>query len=93
MRCKDFGRMGSEGEEGGPKEDGVVKDWKCGGDENVAADLVRTESEIKARSVLKDLDPWTAWLYKPHTLIVTLIGAGVLVYVELSTLNFLEKSF
>lgn len=85
----DGARMSSRGVDRGPsaKEEGAVKDWKHGGDEILAGDgkgagLARTESESKARDILSDVDPWTAWLYKPHTLVVTLIGAGLLVYVD-----------
>ena len=44
--------------------------------------LVRTTSEIKAEEILNDVDPWTAWMYKPQTSLVTLAGACVLVYVS-----------
>jgi phosphatidylserine synthase 2 len=42
--------------------------------------LARSDSEIKARTVLSDVDPWTAWFYKPHTLIFSFIGAALLVW-------------
>jgi hypothetical protein len=43
--------------------------------------LARTSSEVMAREILSDVDPWTAWMYKPQTMVVTLAGAGLLVYV------------
>jgi hypothetical protein len=41
--------------------------------------LVREDSESKAWSIVRDLDPWTAWLYKPRTITVLLVGACLLV--------------
>lgn len=43
--------------------------------------LARTRSEVMAHNILHDVDPWTAWMYKPHTIIVTMAGAALLVYV------------
>ncbi|KAG0578735.1 hypothetical protein M758_4G043400 [Ceratodon purpureus] len=78
-------RGGEKGASG--REEGAVKDWKYGGDEKHrlsggggGADLVRTESENKVQSILRDVDPWTAWMYKPHTLVVTLFGAALVVW-------------
>jgi hypothetical protein len=69
---------------GDGRGEGGVKDWRYGGDEARSgdrSDLVRTDSECKAELILRDVDPWTAWMYKPHTLVVTLFGAGLLMYV------------
>lgn len=33
-----------------------------------------------AHNILHDVDPWTAWMYKPHTIIVTMAGAALLVW-------------
>jgi hypothetical protein len=41
--------------------------------------LVREDSESKAWSIMRDLDPWTAWLYKPRTITFLLVGACLLV--------------
>jgi len=43
--------------------------------------LEREDSETKAGSIMKDLDPWTAWFYKPHTVTVLIVGACLLVYI------------
>jgi hypothetical protein len=37
--------------------------------------------EVMAREILSDVDPWTAWVHKAQTMLVTLAGAGLLVYV------------
>jgi hypothetical protein len=49
------------------------------GEEEEGKTLVREDSESKAWSIVRDLDPWTAWLYKPRTITVLLVGACVLV--------------
>lgn len=50
--------------------------------------LMRSASEAMAESILSDVDPWTAWLYKPHTAFVTIAGAGLLLYAPPSSLRF-----
>jgi hypothetical protein len=90
--------MSSRGEDRGPlvKEEGGIKDWNYGGDEvhpGDGSDLVRTDSENQAERILRDVDPWTAWLYKPHTLVVTLFGAGLLMYVDRPSSSILIFSF
>lgn len=42
--------------------------------------LEREDSETKAGSIMRDLDPWTALFYTPHTVTVLIIGACLLVY-------------
>lgn len=68
-----------------PRKDNWNPDWekmsRRRGDGT--SPLARTSSEAMAQSILSDVDPWTAWLYKPHTAIVTVAGAGLLVYVVL----------
>jgi hypothetical protein len=49
------------------------------GEEEEGKTLVREDSESKAWSIVRDLDPWTAWLYKPRTITVLLVGACLLV--------------
>ncbi|CAM6047906.1 unnamed protein product, partial [Sphagnum compactum] len=50
------------------------------GEEEEGKTLVREDSESKAWSIVRDLDPWTAWLYKPRTITVLLVGACLLVW-------------
>jgi len=59
---------------------------------------VRTTSEAMAESILLDVDPWTAWMYKPHSEIVTVAGVGLLVYgfltpVDLFHINFIAHIY
>ncbi|KAG0629678.1 hypothetical protein M758_1G121500 [Ceratodon purpureus] len=42
--------------------------------------LMRTSSEVMASEILNDVDPWTAWMYKPQTAAVTLAGAGLVAW-------------
>ena len=80
-------------EEADPAEfKGGSSDWKgmersgsYGGEKR----LEREDSEAKAWSIMKDLDPWTAWLYSPHTVTVLMAGACLLVYVTFSLANLL----
>lgn len=53
--------------------------------------LARSDSEIKARTVLSDVDPWTAWFYKPHTLIFSFIGAALLVYASINPVDAFDQ--
>jgi hypothetical protein len=50
-----------------------------GAEEEEELMLVREDSESKAWSIMRDLDPWTAWLYKPRTITFLLVGACLLV--------------
>lgn len=44
-------------------------------------DLVAYQSgDLSSSSSEDELDPWTAWAYKPHTITLLLIGACFLVY-------------
>ena len=82
LEAEDSG--GSHVEKSTLEHDGGVKDWR---DEdgsivdNGGERIVREDSESKAWSIMRDLDPWTAWLYKPHTVTVLIIGACLLVYI------------
>ena len=38
---------------------------------------MRTSSEVMAHEILSDVDPLTAWMYKPQTSLVTLAGAAL----------------
>ncbi|XP_024366747.1 CDP-diacylglycerol--serine O-phosphatidyltransferase 1 isoform X2 [Physcomitrium patens] len=67
-------------EEGDLRKKGKSRGDNIGFNDGDSTGLVRTASEIQARKVLSDVDPWTAWLYKPHTIITTLVGAGLLVW-------------
>ena len=79
----DDGSTEAERDMGPPMEkDEGLEDWAdrdrvmFHGDEKR---LVREDSETKAWSIIRDLDPWTAWLYKPHTVTVLLAGACLVV--------------
>ena len=66
---------------------GGSSDWKGmerSGSYGEEKRLEREDSEAKAWSIIKDLDPWTAWLYSPHTVTVLMAGACLLVYVTFS---------
>lgn len=41
--------------------------------------LVREDSATKAWSIMREVDPWTAWFYKPHTVPFLLTGGCLLV--------------
>ena len=41
--------------------------------------LVREDSATKAWSIMREVDPWTAWFYKPHTVLFLLTGGCLLV--------------
>lgn len=41
--------------------------------------LEREDSETKAGSIMRDLDPWTALFYTPHTVTVLIFGTCLLV--------------
>jgi hypothetical protein len=41
--------------------------------------LVREDSATKAWSIMREVDPWTAWFYKPHTVLFLLTGGCILV--------------
>jgi hypothetical protein len=50
----------------------------------MASDHIQQHSRaVQTRTSIdeKDLDPWTAWAYRPRTLTVLLLGAGLLVQV------------
>lgn len=81
-------------EEADPAEvlKGGSSDWKgmeLSGSYGEEKRLEREDSEAKAWSIMKDLDPWTAWLYSPHTVTVLIAGACLLVYVTFSLPNLL----
>jgi hypothetical protein len=38
-----------------------------------------SERHGKLKKLLKDIDPWTAWAYKPHTATVLVLGSCFLV--------------
>lgn len=66
------------------KYDGMAEAWKSRDGSIISNDGIRLEredSESKAGSIMRDLDPWTAWFYKPHTVTVLVAGACLLVYV------------
>ncbi|KAG0591947.1 hypothetical protein KC19_1G214000 [Ceratodon purpureus] len=74
---------GCHGEKFLLEHDGGVDDWRDEDGSIVSGGgnrIVREDSESKAWSIMRDLDPWTAWLYKPHTVTVLIVGACLLVW-------------
>lgn len=51
----------------------------CGMDVNaVVEEKRRVRSDVKAMDGSGELDPWTAWAYKPRTVTLLLLGACLL---------------
>lgn len=78
------------------EHDGGVNEWRDGDGSAISGDgnkMVREDSESKAWSIMRDLDPWTAWFYKPHTVTVLIVGACLLVYTTSAPLPMEEIDY
>ncbi|XP_057841323.1 CDP-diacylglycerol--serine O-phosphatidyltransferase 1 isoform X1 [Cryptomeria japonica] len=44
------------------------------------AQTTEQNDDTKLCSSIEELDPWTAWAYRPHTISLLLVGAGLLIW-------------